>query len=223
MTQFPLTGCHHAMNEKGLTIGYNYGRCWKTQPLDFRLNGLPGTFIIQKAIETCETTEEAVEFITKFPARSNGVHFGILDASGDAKVVETTATRFAIREPDDGILVQTNTYRSKEIEDANLPLDVRFKFKGADFSPIESPIRRFKRATILMEGLRGKIDKKGIESILSDHDNGDPNSEGPDDFSLCTHGQAAITLASLITEPKKLKFWVIDRQPCTGDYKEFSL
>jgi predicted choloylglycine hydrolase len=223
MTQFPLMGCHQAMNEKGLTIGYNYGRCWKTQPLDFRLNGLPGTFIVQKAIETCETTEEAVKFVSNFPARSNGVQYGIMDASGDAKVVETTATRFAIREPENGVLIHTNTYKTKELEDANLPLDVRFKMDGMDFSPIESPIRRFKRATILMNNLHGKINKETIKSVLTDHDNGDPNKEGPDDFSLCTHGKTAITLASIIVEPKKKKFWVIDRNPCTGEYEEFSL
>ncbi|MFX1590750.1 MAG: C45 family autoproteolytic acyltransferase/hydrolase, partial [Promethearchaeota archaeon] len=92
-TQYSLSGCHMGLNEKGLAIGYNYGRSWKKEPLDFRLKGVPGTFLVQEMLESCATTQEAIEFITSFPSRSNGCHFGFMDISGDTCVIETTSTR----------------------------------------------------------------------------------------------------------------------------------
>ncbi|MFX1268490.1 MAG: C45 family autoproteolytic acyltransferase/hydrolase, partial [Promethearchaeota archaeon] len=96
-TQYPLTGCHMGLNEKGLAIGYNYGRAWKKEPLDFRLKGVPGTLIVQEVLETCATTQEAIDFIIKFTGRANGCHYGLMDISGDTCIIETTSTRHAIR------------------------------------------------------------------------------------------------------------------------------
>lgn len=223
LTQYPYLGTHMAFNEKGLVIGYNYGRAWKQKPLDFRLEGIPGTIMVQEAIETCANTKEAIEFITKFSDRSNGVHFGLMDISGDCCVVETTSTRYGIRRPENGILVHTNTYRSKELEDANLPMDVRFKMSGMDISPIESPIRRYKRAYKLITESKGNINMDVLKLILRDHDSGDPNNEGPNDFSICTHGESAITLASIIIKPRIGEFWVVDNQPCKAPYELFTL
>ncbi|MHA1819716.1 MAG: C45 family autoproteolytic acyltransferase/hydrolase [Promethearchaeota archaeon] len=223
LTQYPLVGAHIGMNDKGLVVGYNYGRAWKWDPLDFRLKGIPGTYILQKVLETCETTEEAVEYVKNFPARSNGFHFGIMDASGNATLVETTATRWAIRKPENGVLVHTNIYVTDKLRDANLPYDVRFSMGDADFSPIESPIRRFKRGYELMIKNLGKIDIAALKSILRDHDNGDPEKEGPDDFSICTHGVAGITLASIIANPKRKEMLITDKQPCMSEYTLFKL
>lgn len=221
LSQLPYVGTHMGMNEKGLMVGYNYGRAWKKEPLDFRLSGVPGTIICQEILESCASVEEAIEFITNFPERANGVHYGLVDTSGDACVLETTATRHAIRRPEEGVLVHTNTYRTDELKDANLPMDVRFKMGDMDFSPIESPIRRFRRATKLINEAKGNITMKTLKMILRDHDNGDPKREGPDDFSLCTHGASAMTLASIICKPRKGEFWVVDNQPCKEPYELF--
>jgi len=217
-TQYPLTGSHMGMNEEGLTIGYNYGRSWKKKPLDFRLKGVPGTFIVQKVLESCATTQEACEFITKFEARANGCHYGLMDASGDTCVIETTSTRFAIRQPENGILAHTNHYQTKELEDANLPDYVRFKMDDMDISPIESPIRRYQREMKLLTKYKGQITMDSIKTILSDHHNRDP-----DDFTVCTHGPSAGTLGSIIVLPKKREFWVTDNHPCVSEYEKFTL
>ncbi len=166
-TQYPFSGCHMGMNEKGLAIGYNYGRSWKKEPLDFRLKGVPGTFIVQEVLETCATTQEAVDFITQFTARANGCHFGLMDTSGDTCVIETTSTRHAIRKPEDGILAHTNHYQTDKLKDANLPAYVRFKIDDMDISPIESPIRRCQREIELLEKNNGQITMNTIKSILS--------------------------------------------------------
>ena len=217
-TQYPLTGCHMGMNEEGLAIGYNYGRSWKKEPLDFKLKGVPGTFILQEVLETCATTQEAIDFITKFPDRSNGCHYGLMDAFGDTCVIETTSTRHAIRRPEHGILAHTNHYQTEELKDANLPDHIRFKMDDMDISPIVSPIRRYEREIKLLAKKKGKITMDTIKTILSDHDNREP-----DDFTICTHGISAGTLGSIIVLPQVREFWVTDDHPCNTAYEKFKI
>ncbi len=217
-TQFPLTGCHMGINEKGLAIGYNYGRSWRKEPLDFRLKGVPGTFIVQEVLETCATTQEANNFITKFTSRANGCHYGLMDTSGDTCVIETTSTRHAIRRPEAGILAHTNHYQTEKLKDANLPDYVRFKMDDMDINPIESPIRRYQREIELLKKHNGQITMETVKNILSDHDNREP-----DDFTVCTHGPAAGTLGSIIVLPTKREFWVTDNHPCNSEYQKFIL
>ena len=217
-TQYPLTGCHMGLNENGLAIGYNYGRSWKREPLDFRLKGVPGSFIVQKVLESCATTQEAIEFITKFTSRSNGCHYGLMDIQGDTCVIETTSTRHAIRRPERGILAHTNHYQTNELKDANLPDYVRFKMDDMDISPIESPIRRYQREIKLLNENNNQITFDTIKDILSDHDN-----RTPDDFTICTHGSSAGTLGSIIILPQKKEFWVTDNYPCSSEYEKFKL
>lgn len=216
-TQYPLVGSHMGLNEKGLAIGYNYGRSWKKKPLDFRLKGVPGTFIVQEVLETCASTQEAIDFIAKFPNRANGCHYGLMDTSGDTCIIETTSTRHAIRRPEDGILAHTNHYQTTELKDANLPDYVRFKMDDMDISPIESPKRRYQREIELLKKYRGLINMEIFKSILSDHDNREP-----DDFTVCTHGPAAGTLGSIIIFPDKKEFWVTDNYPCISEYENFT-
>ncbi|MFX1600941.1 MAG: C45 family autoproteolytic acyltransferase/hydrolase [Promethearchaeota archaeon] len=217
-TQYALTGCHMGLNDRGLAIGYNYGRSWKKDPLDFKLKGVPATFIIQEALETCATTQEAIEFITTFVGRSNGFHCGLTDLSGDTCVIETTCTRHAIRRPKDGVLAHTNHYQTEELKDANLPNYVRFKMDDMDIFPLESPIRRYQRGIELLKKYKGQITMEIIKKILSDHDNREP-----DDFTVCTHGTAAGTLGSIIVLPIKKEFWVTDNHPCNSEYEKFKL
>ncbi|MFX1428807.1 MAG: C45 family autoproteolytic acyltransferase/hydrolase [Promethearchaeota archaeon] len=217
-TQYSLIGCHMGLNEKGLAIGYNYGRSWKKKPLDFRLEGVPGTFIVQEVLETCATTQEAIDFITKFTHRANGCHYGLMDTSGDVCVIETTSTRHAIRRPEDGILAHTNHYQTLELKDANLPDYVRFKMDDMDINPIESPIRRYQREIALLKKFKGKINMEIFKNILSDHDNREP-----DDFTVCTHGPAAGTLGSIIILPNKNEFWVTDNHPCSSEFEKYVL
>ncbi|MFX1494155.1 MAG: C45 family autoproteolytic acyltransferase/hydrolase [Promethearchaeota archaeon] len=217
-TQYPLTGCHMGMNEKGLAIGYNYGRSWKKNPLDFRLKGVPGTLLVQEVLETCAETQEAVDFIVKFTGRANGCHYGLIDVTGDTCVIETTSTRHAIRRPENNILAHTNHYQTKELKNANLPEYVRFKMDDMDISPIESPIRRYNREMELLTKYNGQITMDIIKKILIDHDNREP-----DDFTVCTHGPSAGTLGSIILFPLKKEFWVTDNHPCNSKYEKFTL
>jgi hypothetical protein len=216
LTQYPMVGAHIGLNEKGVVIGYNYGRSWKTDPLDYRPRGLPTMIALQEALETCATTQEVIDFVTKLSIRATGAHYGVLDESGDACVIETTATRFAIRRPASGILVHTNMYQ--DLIDANVPNDVMYKYKGQELPYVNSPKERFSRASELLSAASGNVTLDTIKAILSDH-----AGREPDDCTVCTHGKTGITLASILVKPRDREFWVADNQPCKTPYEKFTL
>ncbi len=221
LTQLPLVGNHVAMNEKGLVICLNYGRCWKQR--DFNPHGVPSTIIVQEVIENCADVDEAIKFITNISYRANGAFYCLGDESGNLAVLETTHSRYSVREPKNGILAHTNVYIGETIKDANLPDEVRFKMASLDISPIESPKRRYKRIYNLVQQYEGKITEETIKSILRDHDPGHPDEQGPNDCSICTHGISSGTLASLIIKPKSREFHVINTHPCSGEYIKYTL
>ncbi|MGQ4873504.1 MAG: C45 family autoproteolytic acyltransferase/hydrolase [Promethearchaeia archaeon] len=221
LTQDFIVGVHHGMNEKGLAIGINYGRSWKKDvngKPDYRIGGLPSTILCQEALENCSNVDEAIEFITKCPIRGNGSFYGCLDKQGNAVVIETTASRHALHYPEDGILVQTNLYQTKELMDANVPKEVTWKTKHMTRPYYLSPQRRFERAYELMMKNKGKLNKDIMYEILSDH-----AGREPDDDTICTHGEVGSTLATITCIPKKMEFWVINTYPCMGKQKLFKL
>ncbi|MHC1591094.1 MAG: carcinine hydrolase/isopenicillin-N N-acyltransferase family protein, partial [Candidatus Helarchaeales archaeon] len=206
----------------------NYARTWEKYPNDFSFKGVPPTLIVQEVLETCKNTEEAIEFITKFPARSNAQHYGLCDESGDACVIETTHEDFAIRRPEEGILVHTNTFRTEKFWDHNVPDDHHWKLKAMRHIPyIKSPKMRFERASELMLKHKGEITMETLKEVLSDHhyptNHPEKNDGTPDDFTVCTHGKTGITLASIILRPAKKQMFVTDVQPCKSMLEEFNL
>ncbi|HMF31443.1 MAG TPA: C45 family peptidase [Candidatus Lokiarchaeia archaeon] len=218
MSLFVMAGAHMGLNEKGLAIGVNYGRSWKKNPLDYRFTGVPSLLILQEILETCETVEKVIQFVTKFPARAHGFHFGVVDETGDACVIETTATRHAIRRPDGGIMAHTNHYQTPELTDANVPDDILWQFKGFQVPYIQSPRERYEREIEMLDQARGHITIDTLKTILRDHRGG----EGTD-FTPCVHGPVGSTLASNIIKPRTRQMWVTDTQPCLMEYEEFTL
>ncbi len=225
ITQYILAGTHMGMNEKGLAIAINYARTWEKYPDDFRFKGVPSTLLVQEALENFETTEEAIEFVSKFPARANAIYFGIMDKSGDACVVETTCKRFAIRRPEDGIMAHSNTFRTEELSDVNVPDRFHWKLKKMRHVPyIKSPKMRYDRAFELLTKFKGNISIETLKEILSDHYNKEiGEQEIGDDFTICSHGETGSTLASIIARPKTGQFFVTDNRPCQSIYEEFKI
>jgi len=221
MTQMFISGVHQGMNEKGLAIGINYGRSWKEDVNglpDYRLSGLPSTMLVQETLESCATVEEAIEYIINYPMRGNGAHYGILDKQGNACVIETTASRYAIRYPEDGILVHTNLYRTEELMDANVPESVTWKTKHMTRPYYLSPKRRYERAYELITQMKGDLNREELYKILSDH-----NNREPDDDTVCTHGDVGSTLATISCIPKKGEFWCTDTHPCKSEQELFKI
>ena len=218
MTQVCLAGTHQGMNEKGLAIAQNYGRGWRKEFKDYKLKGVPASIIIQNALETCATMDEAVDFITKFPNRTNGAHYGILDKEGNACIVETTATRHAFRYPENGILAHTNLYMTEELMNANVPETVNWKTEHMTRPYYLSPKRRHERANELINTMKGNLNREELYKILSDH-----NNREPDDDTVCTHGEVGSTLATITAIPKRLEFWVTDTFPCKSQQEKFTI
>ncbi|MHA1269466.1 MAG: C45 family autoproteolytic acyltransferase/hydrolase [Candidatus Helarchaeota archaeon] len=228
ITQYPLAGTHMGLNEKGLAVGINYARTWEKYPDDFSYKGVPPTLIVQEILENFSSTIEAIDYITKFQARSNAQHYGIMDKSGDCCVIETTHNDYAIRRPNDGILAHSNTFRSEKFQDHNVPDEHHWKIKSMkDISYIKSPKMRYDRAFELLLKNKGNITIETFKEILSDHNyptqHNEQNNSIPDDFTICSHGKTGITLASIIIRPNTGQFFVTDVQPCKQMYEEFKL
>lgn len=86
-----ILGRIDGMNEKGLTIGYNFVH------QRFPEEGFICNMLSRIILETCTTTEEAVEKLTQMPHR-HSFNYVINDASGVRRVVEGSPRGTAVRE-----------------------------------------------------------------------------------------------------------------------------
>ncbi len=214
ITQVPLAGAHHGINEHGLMICVNNARLWKGKDLRFR--GVPYQLILMEALETCRTTFEAVELITKFPARANAGFFGIVDADGFTRVVEFTASRYVVREPDEsGVMAQTNHYI--KMPEANLPPGTYFTVKGMEgMEYAYSTETRHHAAFKKLKDAAGKITVETMMDILKDHS---ANKGAGSDFTVCCHGITGGTLGSMVVDPRDKKMWVAEGNPCSNAFQ----
>jgi hypothetical protein len=215
VTQAPLSGAHHGINEAGLMVSANNARLWKGR--DFKTKGVPYLLILMEILETCRTVSEAAGFLTRFPERTNAGFFGMMDKNGDCCVVEFTASRFAIRKPDaSGVIAQTNHYH--EMKDANLPDGTYWTVKGMEgLEYAKSTKARFEAADRLIHEAAGRITPDTLKAILSDHSAGGGTGT---DCTVCCHGDAGSTLSSIIADVRDRKMWVSDGQPCTNEFVE---
>lgn len=215
VTQVPIIGAHQGVNEAGLTVAANNARLWKGPDLKYR--GVPYLMVLQEILETCRTTSEGVELITKFPARTNSGFFGMMDADGDCKLVEFTASRFKVREPDEaGVLAQTNHYIA--MAEANLPVGTCWTVKGMEgLEYAESTEKRRDAADRLLRESAGKVTVETLQSILRDHS---ANGGVGNDCTVCCHGHAGSSLASMVVDVRERAMWVAEGNPCENEYEK---
>lgn len=218
VTHIPIAGTHQGINEAGLMVAANNARIRAGR--DLKKRGVPYELILQEILETCRSVPEAVDYIAKFPKRSNAGFFGFTDESGDCKVVEFTASRHAVREPDEtGILVQTNHYH--KLEDANLPEGTTWNVEGMiGIEYAESTRTRYNVAHELAAQSAGKIDIEILKNILRDHS---ANNGVGSDITVCVHGLSGSTLASIIADVKNRELWIAEGNPCENEYMRVPL
>lgn len=215
VTQAPLAGAHQGVNEHGLMVCVNNSRQWKGP--DLRFKGVPYQFILMEALETCRTTGEVVQLITEFPSRANAGFFGIADAAGDTRVVEFTASRWAVREPDEaGVMAQTNHFI--KMTDANLPAGTYWTVKGMKgLEYAYSTETRYNTAYTRLKEKAGSITVQALMEILQDHS---ANNGVGADHTVCCHGVTGSTLGSMIVDMHDRKMWVADGNPCEAAFEE---
>lgn len=217
LTQSFIIGNHNGMNEHGLTILYTYA----TPKEDYKVSGIPLTIHIQEALETCKSTDEALEFL-KNSTRGNGANLGIIDKDGKFAVIELSRTYYGVRNPENGIIVHTNHYIHPEMVKLDIPDNSTYKIKHPAFEnlkPKQSSLARYKRAEELLLAKKESITIEDVKNILRDH--GEENF--PSDNTICRHAELWSTLGSVIFLPKERRMLVVEGNPCKGEYEEYQL
>ena len=213
LTQTVLAGCHQGINEEGLSISANNSRPWLRHNYDRA--GVPGSFLLQEALETCSTTAAAVRFFEGFPARANSNFFGVMDRSGHLVELELTPGEVRVRAPDDsGVLAQSNHAHLNL--SMNPPDNALWVVPGMEgMSYMTSCRARWGVADKLLRQHAGAITVETMKAILRDHSFS--GGQGSDD-TICCHGAQGISLASAIFNLETLELHVARGTPCRSRY-----
>jgi len=199
-----LPGMYDGMNEHGLAVTYNLTR--STDKPEFFV---PTGIILQEMLETCVTVDEGVRMIVQ---SKRGGHDGLItlaDPSGRIRTVELSSHFAAVREATNGLAVNTNNYRTAEMQGHEVPLD------SDDLPGFLTSSGRVDR---VMEILKDKplVDEGAICSVLRDH-----GREGvPSLYTICKHGEPACTHRSMIFYPNEKTIKELFGNPCLGEYQE---
>ena len=213
----PLAGMLDGMNEFGLTVTYNLAFT-----LDEPKYYAPLSMALQEMLETCKNTDEAAKFIVQAKRGGHDAILTLADAEGNIKTVEISCNHSNTSNATDGQAVNTNHFKSNEMQRCEIPRTAVFFGKGVRKEAVgvrihESSEQRLKRAQELLKG-RGKVDESKIAAILRDH--GENNE--PSFLTICRHDMDASTLRSVVFYPNRKSMKVLYGKPCQNQYDEFT-
>jgi len=211
----PLAGMLDGMNEHGLTVTYNLA-----YTLDEPKCYAPLSMALQEMLDTCKNTDEAAKFIVQAKRGGHDAVLTLADAEGKIKTVEITSNHSATSDATGGQVINTNHYKSNEMQRYEIPRNAVYFGKGALKESLgvrvhESSKQRLKRAQELLKG-KEKVDESEIAAILRDH--GKDNK--PSMLTLCNHGEYGSTLRSVIFYPNRKTMKVLYGKPCQNQYNE---
>jgi predicted choloylglycine hydrolase len=211
----PLAGMLDGMNEHGLTVTYNLA-----YSLDEPECYVPLSLALQEMLETCKTADEAARFITQAKRGGHDAVLTLADAEGNIRTVEITSNHFAMSNAADGQEINTNHYKSDEMQRYEIPRNAVCFGRGTPKESLgvrvhESSEQRLKRAQELLKG-KEKVDESKITLILRDH--GQDNK--PSMLTLCRHADAVSTLRSVVFYPSRKTVKVLYGKPCQNQYEE---
>ncbi len=210
----PLPGMLDGMNEHGLTVTYNLAFT-----TDKPSNFVPLSMVLQEMLETCRTSEEAVNFLAKSKRGGHDAVLTLADTSGDIRGVELSSNHYDMRRITDGLLINTNHYHTESMQRVEIPSDAIYSGSSTPKEwlgrrVLESSERRYDRAAELLNGVKSVSEEK-IVSVLRDHWNGSPSN-----LTICQHGQQFSTIRSVIFYPRRKVLKVLYGNTCEQGYSE---
>ncbi len=214
VTIAPLAGCHDGLNEHGLCITSNYGH-----GTDLPTCSIPVSVLVQEALENCATTQEAVSFLCA-GKRSTGAILLVADAGGELATVELSPNFSGVRQPEEGILINANHYRCREMISYDVPHNAFYTsrniqaFRGVRVR--ESSELRYTRVEQLLSE-REAFSLGDLLRVFSDHG----ESGRGDDNTVCRHGPYLTTSCSLIMLPRSRRMLVAYGHPCDSVFTDF--
>lgn len=195
----PLIGTIDGMNEHGLSVTYNLASSTDTPDVY-----VPTSIMLQEMLETCRNTQEAVDFILNAKRGGHDALITIVDPTDNLKTLEISSKHAAIRELEEGYVVNTNHYRTKEMQKVSQ-------------ASTESSITRFTRAKELIHNTRTQTEKSIID-ILADHG----KNNNASNLTICRHDRYASTIRSTLLYPKTRNAKVLFGHPCENSYTPLS-
>ncbi len=185
-----MIGMVSGMNSKGLTVGI-----LTAYSGDASFDGIPSCFLMRKVLQYANNIEEAKEIIIQ--SKRTGPNIILLADGREALVVECSATKYAIRKPQDGLLFSSNHFLSPIYEN-----DKKRK-KALESGDSEA---RYKRMEKLLKENYGQIDVEYSIKILRDD-------------VICKEN----TIHSVIFLPRTLEFLIAQGPDARDEFIRFSL
>ena len=214
VTMAPMAGCHDGINQHGLCVSYNHA-----YGTDMAKANIPISLLVQQTLETCSTTREAIDFLCS-GKRSGGANLLVADASGDTVTVELSSNFCGVREPREGLLINTNHYKCREMTSYDIPRNAYYTNKNVKalrgIRVHESSELRYSRAEQLLSEME-LITMKDLLRVFSDHG----ESGRGDDNTICRHGPYFSTTCSIIMLPKSRRLLVTYGHPCDSVFTDF--
>jgi isopenicillin-N N-acyltransferase like protein len=190
------------INDRGLGVFANFVTCdgWRV--------GFP-RYLLSRLALTRETVDDAIAAIDSVP-RASSRNLILCDAHGNAADLETTPTRSARLNPEDGLLAHSNHYVAPELQEE----------ERSTGRSLENSRRRLETMQRLLRESHGKLDGHRMRTILRDR------SALPD--ALCREpgdqdGSDMVTFASVIAEPVDQKMWIAVGPPNKHPYRLYEL
>jgi len=187
------------INEAGLTIAMSGGVIKEVG------RGFNEFLLIRVLLEHCKDVYDAIELAHDLP-RAEPTCITVCDSDGETAVIESSPTRFAVRFPDQGLLIATNHFLCPKIK----------KLEKSESNPDDSEVR-YARIERILRDYYARVDVEVAKKILSDHVG----------YVCChahewTKGQIPFaTNWSLIAFPAKKEIRIAPGNPCEEEYKRF--
>ena len=185
-----MIGVVSGMNNEGLTVGI-----LTAYSKDVSFDGMPSCFLMRKVLQYADNIEEAEEIIIKSSRTGPNIIF-LADKKG-ALIIECSATKYALRKPQGGLLYSSNHFLSPIYEKD------RKRRKALESGESET---RYKRMEKLLKENYGQINiEYGIKLLR-------------DDIVLKEN-----TLHSVIFLPQTLDFLTTQGPHASGNFIKFHL